>query len=277
MKRRLLASLIAVVLLLSVLLAGCQSDGIAQDLYDSAVEQLNNAQGTVDQLQDEVDDLKAAKESVEEDMQAAAATIAELQAKVSGMTGQYELTGATTLETVTNIIEYYHDTHVYSKADLFVCSDMASEVWSMLKAQGINALIVVGDKNKAISDIIQSDHAWLLAEVEPGIYLALETTAGYAIYENENPLYYQGWFFNSPGDMKSYNNLVKEYNVRVEVINQLIAEDQIVVAEHNQTTNPTEAAELKAVHDMLEELIHAQEAELLSIEAEINSLATILR
>jgi mannose/fructose-specific phosphotransferase system component IIA len=276
MKKGILASLIAAIFIISILLSGCQSDGIAQELYDSAVEQLNNAQATIAGLQDKIESLEAAKESVEEDLQDAAAAIAELQAKVSGMAGQYDLAGATTLETVTNIIEYYHDTHVYSKTDLFVCSDMASEVWSMLQAQGIDALIVVGDKEKAISDIIQSDHAWLLAEVEPGQYLALEATAGYAVYESENPLYYQGWYFDSPADMKSYNELVKEYNVRVEIRNQMVLEDQQVVDEHNQSTNPTEAAKLKAVHDMLEELILAQEAELLSIETEIDRLATVL-
>jgi len=274
MKKKLLVSLIAAIFLLSIILTGCQSGGVAQDLYDNVVEQLNNAQNTNVQLHNQISDLENAKEATEDQLQDALATIDDLQLQISSMTGQYDLTGDTVVETVTNIIEYYHDTHAYSKADLFVCSDMASEVWSMLKAQGINARIVVGSKDTPINDIILSDHAWLLAEVDGGQYLALETTGGYVVYEEDNPLYYKGWYFGSPAEMKSYNELVKEYNVRVEIINQIIAEDQQVVDEHNQSTNPTEAAKLLAVHNMLEELILAQEADILAIEDAINNLAT---
>jgi outer membrane murein-binding lipoprotein Lpp len=274
MKRTLLVSLIAAIFLLSIILTGCQNGGVTQEVYDGIVEQLDNARNNIAQLQDQVGDLEEANDAAEDELQAALATIDALQLQISGMTGQYDLAGDTLVETVTNIIEYYHDTHAYSKADLFVCSDMASEVWSMLKAQGIDALIVVGSKDTPINDIILSDHAWLLAEVDSGQYLALETTAGYVVYENENPLYYQGWYFDSPADMKSYNELVREYNVRVEIINQIITEDQQVVAEHNQSTNPTEAAKLLAVHNMLEELILAQEADILATEDTINGLAT---
>jgi outer membrane murein-binding lipoprotein Lpp len=274
MKRRFLVSLIAVVFITSIFFTGCQSGGISQDSYDSVVTQFNDAQSTIAQLQGQVADLEESKEVAEDELQAAMATIDDLQLQISSMAGQYDLTGDTVVETVTNIIEYYHDTHAYSKADLFVCSDMASEVWSMLKVQGINARIIVGNKDTPINDIIQSDHAWLLAEIEDGQYLALETTGGYVVYEEDNPLYYQGWYFDSPADMKSYNVLVREYNVRVEIINQLIVEDQQVVDEHNQSTNPTEAAKLLAVHNMLEELILAQEADLLAIEDYIDSLAT---
>jgi len=275
MKTRLLVSLIAIVFIISIFLIGCQSGGITQDLYDGVVEQVNNAQDTIAQLQEQVEALQAAKDADDADLQAALATINDLQLQISSMAGQYDLTGDTIVETVTNIIEYYHDTHAYSKPDLFVCSDMASEVWSMLKAQGINARIVVGSKDTTINDIILSDHAWLLAEVDGGEYLALETTGGYVVYEEENPLYYQGWYFNSPAEMKSYNSLVREYNVRVEIINRIIAEDQAVVDEYNSSSNPSERGKLGAVHDMLEELILSQEADLLTIEDTINDLATM--
>ncbi len=273
MKRKLLVSLIAVVFIVSLFLGGCQS-GISQDVYDSVVEQVNNAQDSIAQLQDQVNDLQEAKESAEDELQDALATIEDLQLQISSMVGQYDLAGDTVLETVTNVVEYYHATHAYSVADLFVCSDMASEVWNMLKAQGIKSRIVVGNIDTRIDDILLSDHAWVLAEIDPGEYLALETTGGYVVYEEENSLYYRGWYFNSPADMKSYNALVREYNVRVEIVNQLIVEDQQVVDEHNQSTDPAEVAKLKAVHDMLEELILSQEADLYAIEEAIDNLAT---
>lgn len=258
---------------MSVILTGCQS-GVSQDMYDSVVEQVNSAQDTIAQLQDEVADLNEAKEAAEEDLQEAMDTIDALQVQISSMAGQYDLTGETTVETVINIIEYYHDTHAYSVADLFVCSDMAAEVWSMLKAQGIDSLIVVGNKDTAINDIILSDHAWLLAEVGEGQYLAVETTGGYVVYENENPLYYQGWYFDSPADMKSYNELVREYNVRVEIRNYLATEVNKAAEAYNQSSNPTESARLLAVYEKLLEIEEALEADILAVEATINSLAT---
>ena len=273
MKTKAILPIIIMLLVVLVPLSGCQS-GVAQDVYDSAVAQISDAQNTISQLQEQVGDLEEAKEAAEQDLEAAWATIDDLQVQISSMVGQYDLTGDTVVETVTNIIEFYHDTHAYSKPDLFVCSDMASEVWSMLKARGIDARIVVGNIDVSIDDIVLSDHAWLLAEVDGGQYLALETTGGYVVYKDENPLYYRGWYFDSPADMKSYNDLIKEYNVRVEIINDLIARDNQVVDEHNQSTNPSEKAKLEAVHDMLQEIILAHEAELYAIEDTINGLAT---
>jgi FtsZ-binding cell division protein ZapB len=273
MKKKLSVSLVVVIFLLSVVLTSCQS-GVSQEVYNSAVAQVNNAQDTIAQLQDEVAGLNEAKEAVEQSLQEALDTIDALQVQVSGMAGQYDLTGDTVVETVTNIIEYYHDTHAYSAADLFVCSDMAAEVWSMLKAQGIDSLIVVGSKDTPINDIILSDHAWVLAEVGEGQYLALETTGGYVVYKNENPLYYQGWYFSSPADMKRYNELVREYNVRVEIRNEIAMEVNGAAEAYNQSGNQTEAARLLAVYEKLVEIKEALEVGILAVEATINSLAT---
>ena len=66
----------------------------------------------------------------------------------------------------------------------------------------------------------------------------------------------------------------EEYNVRVDIRNQVAAEDRKVVDEHNQATNQSMADKLLAVHNKLIELIEAQEAELNMIKAEISSLAT---
>ncbi len=274
MKKKIFIPVITLLLLVVITLSGCQSGGISAEEYNDIVRQLNEANLQISGLQVEKATLESARDSAEDDLEAAEAIITELQIQISGMTGQYDLTGENTLETVMNIIEYYHDTHIYSKADLFVCSDMSMEVWNMLKARGINALIVVGDIDIPMDDILLSDHAWVLAEINDGQYLALETTGGYAVYKADNELYYQGWYFESPADMKSYNALIKEYNIRVEIVNQLIVEDQAVVAEHNASTNPSEAAKLKAVHDMLDKLITAQEVDLLAVEDEINGLAT---
>jgi flagellar basal body-associated protein FliL len=41
------------------------------------------------------------------------------------------------------IVANYHKTHTYSLNDFYICADMASDVWDMLKTQGINAKIQI--------------------------------------------------------------------------------------------------------------------------------------
>ena len=276
MKKKLLLAIITAVLLLSVALAGCQAGGIAQEVYDQLAAQLTDAQAKLTEAQNKLTKLQSEKSTLDAELQKAQAKINELQGQVGGLKEQATLTGATPAETAEKIVKNYHETHVYSTYDLFVCSDMAAEVWNMLKAQGIKAIIAVGDKDKAINDIIQSVHAWVLAEVNPGEYLALETTGGYVVPKSKNALYYRGWSFDSPLNLKGYNQLVREYNTRVGIRNQIAAEDKKVIEEHNKATDPATAERLEAVHNKLVELIKQQEAALINVMNEINKLATPL-
>ena len=130
-------------------------------------------------------------------------------------TPQEQLVG-TPAEVAESIVRQYHETHIYSEYDLFVCSDMALGVWNMLKAQGISALIQVGNVEEEIQDVSKANHAWVLAETSPGEYLALETTSGYAVWDN--PLYYKGWSFHNPRKFKRYVELRHEYNIRADLV-----------------------------------------------------------
>ena len=154
---------------------------------------------------------------------------------------QQQLAG-TPIEIAESIVRQYHETHVYSEYDLFVCSDMALDVWNMLKAQGINAIIQIGNVGEAIQSIAEANHAWVLAETSPGQYLALETTSGYAV--RDNPLYYQGWSFHSPRRFKRYVELRHEYNIRVHLVERYGAAHDLLldaypglVSEYEQSYN----------------------------------------
>jgi hypothetical protein len=142
---------------------------------------------------------------------------------------------------------------------------MASEVWNMLKAQNISAVIVVGNKDALISDILLSNHAWVLATVAPGEYLALETTGGYAVRKSDNPRYYIGWSFNSPADLKANNDYVKELNLRAAFGKQL-----------NDESNKAFNAGNNALYQKLVELFTAQQTEINNLKAKIKKLATPL-
>jgi outer membrane murein-binding lipoprotein Lpp len=276
MNKKILLALITAILLLSVTLVGCQTTGITQAQYDQLATRLTDAQANLSKVQNDLTKLQSGKSAVDAQLKDAQSQIASLQGQVGGLKEQATLTGATPAETAAKIVKNYIETHVYSTIDYFICSDMASEVWNMLKAQGIKAVIVVGNKDTTISNILQSDHAWVLAEVAPGEYLALEATGGYVVPRSKNALYYRGWSFDSPVALKSHNELVREYNTRVGIRNQIAAEDNKVIEENNKATDPATAERLEAVHNKLVELIQQQEAALNNVMSEINKLATPL-
>jgi outer membrane murein-binding lipoprotein Lpp len=184
MKSKFVLILTIIAVLLSCLFAGC---GISQEEYDRVSAQLTASQAQVVELQNEIRELKE----------------------------QYEIVGETPAETAENIVKRYHETHIYSKHDFFVCSDMAIDVWNMLKAQEIDALIQIGNTETGAKDITEADHAWVLAETSLGYYLALETTGGYVVYEEDNSLYYRGWSFDNPKEYKRFVELRQEYNTRI--------------------------------------------------------------
>ena len=227
-----LVMIMAIGVVLVSLLAGCSS-GITQEQYDSVRSQLADAQAQVAELQDEITDLEGQKEAAKSQLESAQAQVTGLTGEVSGLKEQYELVGDTPAETAENIVKRYHETHAYSKIDFYVCSDMSLDVWNMLKAQEINAVIQAGNVQREVAEITDSDHAWVLAEIAPGEYLALETTAGYVVPKAENALYYKGWSFASPKDFKDFSFLWKEYNIRVEIINHLAARINATAEEYN--------------------------------------------
>ena len=200
-----------VIALVSCLFVGC---GVPQEEYDKVNAQLRASQAQVTELQREYS-------SVIADLRDSQAQIVELQSEIGELKEQYEIVGETPIETAENIVKWYHETHIYTKYDFFVCSDMALDVWNMLKAQRIDALIQIGNVETGAENITEADHAWVLAELSPGQYLALETTAGSLVWREDNPLYYQGWSFDNPREYKRFVELKYEYNIRVKIIEQL--------------------------------------------------------
>jgi len=189
--------------------------------YDRVNGELIASKAQVAELQNAIIGLKEQYEIVNAQLKSSKAQVTKLQNEIIESKEQYEIVGDTPVETAENIVRRYHETHIYSEYDFFVCSDMALDVWNMLKAQDINALIQIGNVDTGVDSISEADHAWVLAEVSPGLYLALETTGGYVVYREDNPLYYKGWSFDNPREYKRFVELRKEYNIRVRIIKQL--------------------------------------------------------
>ena len=269
MKNKIFLPIVIVAVLLSLILTGCQAGGIPQAQYDQLNAQLADLQVKYTQLQNDLDKLRADKAAVDSQLEEARATIAGLQGQIS----QSSLTGATPAETAEKIVKYYHETHIYSTYDLFICSDMSAEVWNMLKAAGIRSVVAVGNTKTPITDILLCNHAWVLAEVAPGQNLALETTGGFVVPEGQNALYYRGWTFDSPADLKSHNDMIREYNVRVGIRNEINDAVNEAAELHNNSTSQAEADKYQAVYDKLVELRGEQEAALNALLAQINGLS----
>jgi len=277
MKKKILLALLTALLLFMVILTGCGSSGIPQAQYDQTAAQLADAQAKLTKAQSDLAALQTEKATSAADLKTAQAQVTDLQKQVTDLKVKYEFTGLTTTEKVAQIVKNYHETHTYSKTDLFVCSDMSSEVWNLLKTQGIPALMAIGDITTRLADITLCTHAWVLAEVAPGEYLALETTLGTTVADSKNALYYKGWTFKSPQDIKDYQQIVVKYNEGVSFRNLLANESNIALAALNKSTDPQTQAELNAVYVKLIQLMQQKETNLNSLRATLDGLATVLK
>ncbi len=278
MKKNILLALVTLILLFSIVFTGCAADGVAQEKYDQVVAQLADAQSALTQAQNNLSTLQSQKSAVDSDLQAAQAQITDLQQQVADLQQQvakYEYTGLTKSQIAEKIVQNYQASHLYEE-DVYDCNNMASDVWNMLKAQGINAVIVVGSIEHLITDILQSDHAWVLAEVAPGEQLALDPTVGQTFTRTANSRYFRGWSFATPADLKANDDLKLEYNVRVSFINTLGTAVNEAINLYNSSSTQAEADKWWALYIKLKELKTAQETLATSLMNQINQLATPL-
>lgn len=105
------------------------------------------------------------------------------------------------------VVSDYYATHTYSENDVFDCDNMAQDLWNILETKGINAEIMIGNVDMTGSVSLKDiNHAWVMAEVSPNSWLALEGTGGYVVYDNEQ--YYRGFAFNDP---KNYRRFLELY------------------------------------------------------------------
>ncbi len=144
----------------------------------------------------------------------------------------YELTQEEkNIQICEEVAKEYYNSHTYTTNNVFDCDNMAQDIWNMLKTEGINAKIVIGNTELGSSCTIEDiNHAWVLAEVDPETWLAIECTGGYVVYDDN---YYTGIMFSNPKNYRSFldiytdwefqyqdyenyrhyfNNLVDEYN-----------------------------------------------------------------
>jgi len=173
------------------------------------------------------------------------------------------------------IVANYHKTHIYTLNDLYVCGDMASDIWDMLKTQGINAKINIGNIDKDITKIGDANHAWVLAEVAPNSYLALEATGGYSVKNTDNPRYYVGWSFYNPKQLKNYLQLNTQRNDAVNKYNSALNDYNNYVDQYNKAGIISRVS-MKSILDDKQLILNQRTADLNQINQQITSLLSNL-
>ena len=124
------------------------------------------------------------------------------------------------LEICKDIVKNYNETHIYEIHN-YDCDDMTMDIWNQLKNEYINAKIGLGNVSYEVDNLWESSHAWVIAEYEPDKWVALEGVGGYLVNKSDNPLYFTGWFFETPLEYKKYRELVAQYNDELRDLNQL--------------------------------------------------------
>lgn len=173
----------------------------------------------------------------------------------------------------------YHSTHLYTLDDMYVCGNMAQDVWDLLKARGINAKIVIGNNQKDLftngsieSAINDCNHAWVLAEVIHNTWLAIECTSGYVVYKSDNCLYYRGFEFSNPKNYQKYLDLSRDYYNQYEDYAKYLSYYNKLVEQYNNANYDEQTALLSGVRIAKESLNEKENA----IQKTIAGLNTIM-
>ena len=212
------------------------------------------------------------------------------------------------IQTCEKIATEYYGSHTYTEDGIYDCDDMAKDVWNMLKAKGINARIAVGDfesgsksriedekpvrKNldsvnfgkissynytyqdtgQLNSDMIDNlTHAWVLAEVSPGFWLAIECTGGYVVYSNENENYYHGLTFSNPKNYRSFLDLYRDWKMQtMDYENEKLFCNRL--AETYNNASYSEKLAMKSSMEIAEDRLREKEQVFLEIDSGLKAL-----
>jgi len=169
------------------------------------------------------------------------------------------------------IVKKYHETHAKNESEILECGDMARDVWDLLETEGIHSKIMIGRLDREVANISEADHAWVVAEIAPNKWLALDPTEGQPV---TNPLYYIGWHFATPIDFRSYEQLLTQFNDQSSKYGAERLKYQLMIEEYNSAgilvkieMNDKVQAQKTIVEQRQEEMSDTLEKMLLLVES----------
>jgi uncharacterized membrane protein YvbJ len=203
------------------------------------------------------------------------------------------------------IVTEYSNSHTYSTDDVYDCDNMAQDVWNMLKAKGINARIAAGNFESAgdsriangktvhkspdsgtlgeievpgsmynvsnSSTIDGFNHAWVLAEVSPGSWLAIECTGGYIVYSDEDEKYYQGLTFSNPKNYRSFLSLYRDWKIKALDYEAEMSYYNELIKPYNNAS-PSEKIAMISGIEVAQRTLSEKEQVFLKTDSELNAL-----
>lgn len=113
------------------------------------------------------------------------------------------------------ILADYRKNHTYMDGDVYDCDNMAKDVWNILRTKGFRAKLAGGNAEKDVMKttetyLMGASHAWVMAELAPNDWMALECTGGFLVPREKNPLYYtSAIFFSDPTEMEEFLGTMK--------------------------------------------------------------------
>jgi len=173
---------------------------------------------------------------------------------------------------IEEILDKYSQDHIYIGDDVFDCDNMAQDVWNILKAKGINSKLVLGNVDHfAALTLDDCDHVWLLAEFSPDEWIAIETTGGYVVYQEDNEKYYKGFTFANPKNYREFIDLYEDYIYQyADYENEREYYSQLVKIYNN--ANYYEQIQLKSALDVTKNNLEVKERRVLETQVKIETI-----
>ena len=100
-------------------------------------------------------------------------------------------------DAIIEILKKYSSRNTYSELSETQCKQMSEAIWFRLAGKGIPARLAAGRVDAQVTTAVdifvrKANHAWVMAELSPGEWVALETTNGTVVPKDVNQLYYMG-------------------------------------------------------------------------------------
>ena len=114
-------------------------------------------------------------------------------------------------DAIIEVLKKYSSRNTYSELSETQCKQMSEAIWFRLVGQGIPARLAAGSVDAQVNTAVdifvrKANHAWVMAELSPGEWVALETTNGTVVSKDMNQLYYMGGvYFQRPEDVYRFD------------------------------------------------------------------------
>lgn len=114
-------------------------------------------------------------------------------------------------------------------------------------------------------------HAWVLAEVSPDYWLAIESTGGYVVYSTENESYYHGLIFSNPKNYRIFFELYRDWKTQAaEYKSESLSYNKLIGIFNNASYS--EQMVMKSSIEITKERLHEKEEKFLKTDSELKAL-----